>query len=104
MATTEDPIKRLRTSLDLKQGPFGKLFGVGQSMVSDWEKGAPLAPEKAVTMWRRHGSRLRGMGCSFESLLLARNGYHPRKRGTKRRRRAPAPSATDGDSAESSAA
>jgi hypothetical protein len=88
MQAQEDPIKRLRTSLGLKQKPFGALFEVGQSTVSDWEQGAPLPPETAVVLWRRYGSRLRGMGVKFEALVLARSGYKRRERGKRRRRRA----------------
>lgn len=97
MPVQDDPIKRLRTALGLKQEPFGKLFGVVQSVVSEWESGAPLAPDKAAVLWKRYGHRLRGMGCSFESLVLARNGYKPRKRGRPSQ-------PTDGDDAGASAA
>ena len=86
MPVQDDPIKRLRAALGLKQEPFGELLGVSQNRVSDWERGAPLSPEKATELWDRYGSRLRGMGCRFQDLL------------TRRAR------STDGDASEGAAA
>lgn len=85
MQRVEDPIKRLRTSLGLNQGPFGKRYRASQSTVSEWERGAPLPPAKAVDIWKAHGAKLRRMGVRFEQLLLKRNGYRPRERRTGRR-------------------
>lgn len=74
MPVQDDPIRRLRTALELNQKPFGALFGVSQNRVSDWERGAPLSPEKAADVWDRYGTRLRGMGCRFQDLLRRRGG------------------------------
>jgi len=73
MPVQEDPIRRLRTALGLKQEPFGKLLGVSQNRVSDWERGAPLSAENAAELWERYGPRLRGMGCRFRDLLTRRS-------------------------------
>jgi hypothetical protein len=86
MPGQDDPIKRLRAALGLNQKPFGDLFGVSQNRVSDWERGAPLSPENADQVWKRYGTRLRGMGCRFQDLL--------RRRG---------PTASDGDGAGAAA-
>lgn len=72
MPVQDDPIRRLRAALEVSQKRFGELLGVSQNRVSDWERGEPLSAEKASQLWNLYGPRLRGMGCSFQDLIVRR--------------------------------